>query len=139
LHQDTTTVTFHGGYAGQPAAAEAGRPPRLTLGYNKDHQPDLKQLVLGITISADGAVPVHAKTSDGNTTDDSVHQETWAFLRGLVGHADFLYVADSKLCTRDNMSYIADREGRFLTVLPRTRAEDGWFREYLEGHALEWR
>ena len=36
----------------------------------------------------------------------------------IVGHADFLYVADSKLCTRDNMSHIAGRHGRFLTVCP---------------------
>jgi transposase len=48
-------------------------------------------------------------------------------------------VADSKLCTRDNTSYIAARQGRFLTVLPRTRAEDGWFRDYLQTHPVEWR
>jgi len=139
LHQDTTTVTFCGDYAGQPAVEQANRPPRITFGYNKDHRPDLKQLLYSITITADGAVPVHCKTYDGNTTDDQVHQDTWAFLRQIIGHSNFLYVADSKLCTRDNMSYIADRQGRFLTVMPRTRAEDGWFRTYLQSHAVEWR
>lgn len=139
LHQDTTTVTFCGDYAGQPAAQQPDRPPRITFGYNKDHRPDLKQLLYSITITADGAVPVHCKTCDGNTTDDQVHQDSWAFLRRLIGHSDFLYVADSKLCTRDNMSYIAGRQGRFLTVMPRTRAEDGWFRDYLQTHPLEWR
>jgi transposase len=139
LHQDTTTVTFSGDYAGQPPASQAGRPPRITFGYNKDHRPDLKQLLYSITITADGAVPVHCKTYDGNTTDDQVHQDTWAFLRQVIGHSDFLYVADSKLCTRENMHYIAVRQGRFLTVMPRTRAEDGWFRDYLQTHPLEWR
>jgi transposase len=139
LHQDTTTVTFSGAYAQQPAAEQAGRPPRITFGYNKDHRPDLKQLLYSITITADGAVPVHCKTYDGNTTDDQVHLDTWSFLRQLIGHSDFLYVADSKLCTRDNMSHIASRQGRFLTVMPRTRSEDGWFRDYLQGHPLEWR
>jgi transposase len=139
LHQDTTTVTFSGDYAGQPPAGQADRPPRITFGYNKDHRPDLKQLLYSITITADGAVPVHCKTYDGNTADDQVHQETWAFLRQIIGHSDFLYVADSKLCTRDNMSHIASRQGRFLTVMPRTRAEDGWFRDYLQTHPLEWR
>ena len=138
LHQDTTTVTFCGDYAEQPAAEQAERPPRITFGYNKDHRPDLKQLLYSLTISADGAVPVHAKIYDGNTSDDSVHQETWDFLRQLVGHKDFLYVADSKLCSRDNMSYITSRQGRFLTVMPRTRSEDGWFRDYLQEHPLEW-
>jgi transposase len=139
LHQDTTTVTFSGEYANQPPADQADRPPRITFGYNKDHRPDLKQLLYSITITADGAVPVHCKTYDGNTTDDQVHGDTWDFLRGILGHSDFLYVADSKLCTRDNMSFIADRQGRFLTVMPRTRSEDAFFRDYLPGHALDWR
>jgi transposase len=138
FHQDTTTVTFCGAYANQ-AAGQAGRPPWITFGYNKDHRPDLKQLLYSITITADGAVPVHCKTYDGNTTDDSVHTDTWDFLRDLVGHSDFLYVADSKLCTRDNMGHIAARQGRFLTVMPRTRAEDGFFRDYLQDHPLAWR
>ncbi len=124
LHQDTTTVTLHGQYADQPDPDQAGRPPLITFGYNKDHRPDLKQLLYSITISADGAVPVHAKLYDGNTTDDSVHIDTWDFLRQLIGHSDFLYVADSKLCTRDNMRHISLGKGRFLTVMPKTRSED---------------
>ena len=138
LHQDTTTVRFCGDYAGQAPAAAAERPPRITFGHSKDHRPDLKQLLYSITISADGAVPVHCKIYDGNTSDDAVHQDTWSFLRHILGHADFLYVADSKLCSRENMRFIADRQGRFLTVMPRTRSEDGWFREHLHSHAVDW-
>jgi transposase len=103
-HQDTTTVTFSGEYAHQAPAKQADRPPRITFGYNKDHQSDLKQLLYSVTITADGAVPVHCKTYDGNTTDDQVHRDTWLFLRAIIGHSDFLYVADSKLCTRENMA-----------------------------------
>jgi transposase len=138
FHQDTTTVTFSGEYAGQAPADAAGRPPRITFGYNKDHRPDLKQLLFGITISADGAVPLHCKIYDGNTSDDSVHQDTWTSLEQLVGSADFLYVADSKLCSRENMAFIASRHGRFLTVMPRTRAEAGWFRTEVQQRSLTW-
>jgi len=139
FHQDTTTVTLHGQYADQPQSDQADRPPLITFGYNKDHRPDLKQLLYSITISADGAVPVHCKLYDGNTTDDSVHIDTWDFLRQLIGHGDFLYVADSKLCTRDNMSHIATGQGRFLTVMPKTRGEDSWFRAHQYDHPLPWR
>jgi transposase len=138
FHQDTTTVTFTGDYAEQLPAGLAQRPPRITFGYNKDHRPDLKQLLFSLTLSADGAVPVHCKLYDGNTTDDQVHQDTWAFLREIIGHSDFLYVADSKLCTRDNLNFIATRQGRFLTVMPRTRAETAWFRDHLHEHPLAW-
>jgi len=138
FHQDTTTVTFSGDFANQPSADQAERPPRITFGYNKDHRPDLMQLLYSVTISSDGAVPIHAKTYDGNTSDDSVHIETWSFLKQLVGKADFLYVADSKLCSRENMDFIASRQGRFLTVMPKTRKEDGWFRNHLQTHPVEW-
>jgi transposase len=138
LHQDTTTVTLSGAYADQAPAEQTDRPPRITFGYNKDHRPDLKQLLYSITITADGAVPVHCKTYDGNTTDDQVHRDTWDFLRRIIGHADFLYVADSKLCTRDNLSHISAGPGRFLTVMPRTRSEDSSFRDYLHSHAVAW-
>jgi len=39
-------------------------------------------------------------------------------LRGLVGSPNFLYVADSKLCTREALKHIHEHGGRFITVLP---------------------
>ena len=138
MHQDTTTVTFSGEYRDQAPLEQKDRPVRITRGHNKDHRPDLKQLLYGVTISSDGAVPVHQKVWDGNTTDDEVHTETWDFLTKIVGGVDFLYVADCKLCSRDNMHHIASRNGRFLTVMPRTRKEDKAFREHLGENAVEW-
>jgi transposase len=138
FHQDTTTVTFSGDYAHQSDPARPNRPPRITFGYNKDHRPDLKQLLYSVTIGSDGAVPLHAKIYDGNTTDDAVHLDTWSFLKQIVGSSDFLYVADSKLCSRANMGFIAAQKGRFLTVMPRTRNEAEWFGTYLDNHPVEW-
>jgi transposase len=138
FHNDTTSVTVTGDYAKQPSAQAPTRPPRITLGFNKDHRPDLKQLLYSVTISNDGAVPVHAEIYDGNTSDTQVHIEAWNFLRQLTGRVDFLYVADSKLCTHDNMTYIAGQGGRFLTVLPRTRKEAAWFEEQLQHQVMPW-
>ena len=60
LHNDSTTVTFHGAY--DEAAEETttgGKPtPAITWGHNKDHRPDLKQLLFVLTVARDGAVPV---------------------------------------------------------------------------------
>jgi transposase len=138
VHQDTTTVTFSGKYAEQPASDEPDRPARITFGYNKDHRPDLQQLLYGVTISADGAVPIHCKVFDGNTPDDHVHIETWDTLKRIIGHANFLYVADCKLCSHENMHHIASQHGRFLTVMPRTRKEDKEFREHSRSSPLAW-
>ena len=58
----------------------------------------------------------------------------------LIGHADFLYVADCKLASRENLSHIATRGGRFVTVLPRGRSEDIAFRQRLRAapSVLKW-
>jgi hypothetical protein len=125
LHNDSTTITFHGDYA--DAAQEGTRSGRTTLaitwGHNKDHRPDLKQLLYVLTLSDDGGVPVHFRAESGNTVDDQTHQETWELLCELAGRRDFLYVADSKLATAQNMAYLHQRGGRFITVLPQTRGD----------------
>ncbi len=107
----------------------ANRLSAITFGHSKDHRPDLKQLVWILTVSADGAVPLAYRLADGNTSDDPTHVPTWDGLVELLGRSDFLYVADSKLCSRPAMGHIAGNGGRFVTVLPRSRAEDGAFRD----------
>jgi transposase len=138
IHNDTTTVTFSGAYEGQQDKEAKKRPPLITFGHNKDHRPDLKQLLACLTITYDGAVPVHYKTYDGNVTDDKTHRETWSAMSQVVGRPDFTYVADSKLCTRENMEFIASRGGYFVTVLPRSRREDDDFREFVQTNAIPW-
>src|SRR5438132_1501144 len=109
----------------RPTDAACVRNPllRITFGHNKDHRPDLKQLLWSLTVTADGAVPVHYQALDDNTTDDQTHIATLNLLRAIAGRATFLYVADSKLCTRPQMRYIQGHGGRFLTVVPATRKE----------------
>jgi hypothetical protein len=47
-------------------------------------------------------------------------------------------VADSKLCNADAMQHIDSRGGRFLTVLPRSRSEDRYFREWIQSNQPQW-
>jgi len=141
LHNDSTTITFHGNYA--EAAEEGTRSGQTTLaitwGHNKDHRPDLKQLLYILTLSDDGGVPIHFRAESGNTVDDQTHQETWELLCELAGRRDFLYVADCKLATAENMAYLHQRGGRFITVLPKTRGEDNTFRQRLRQGQVSWR
>lgn len=91
-----------------------------------------------LTISADGAVPLTYRLADGNTTDDPTHIPTWDQLTVLLGRTDFLYVADSKLASTKAMSHIHSLGGRFVTVLPRTRSEDTWFRDWAQSNQPQW-
>ncbi|MCA1678081.1 MAG: IS1634 family transposase [Actinobacteria bacterium] len=139
LHNDSTSIALHGDYTQADGRARGGKPtPALLLGHSKDHRPDLKQLVLILTVSADGAVPLAHRVADGNTSDDSTHIDTWDGLVALTGRTDFLYVADSKLCTREQMRHIDAPGGRFVTVLPRTRKEDGLLRAWAASEQPAW-
>ncbi|MCA1675626.1 MAG: IS1634 family transposase, partial [Actinobacteria bacterium] len=139
LHNDSTSVSVHGAYRQAVGTPRGGKPTAvITFGHSKDHRPDLKQLVWILTVSSDGAVPLAYRLADGNTVDDPTHVPTWDGLVALLGRTDFLYVADSKLCSRQAMGHIAGRGGRFVTVLPRSRAEDGAFRDHLQTHTPTW-
>ena len=139
LHNDSTSISVSGVYADATGAPRGGKPtPVITFGHSKDHRPDLKQLVFILTVAADGAVPIAHRLADGNTTDDPTHVPTWDGLVTLLGRSDFLYVADSKLCSREAMGHIAAGGGRFITVLPRSRGEDRWFRDWAQTHRPQW-
>jgi len=143
LHNDSTTVSFCGEYpdAHVERLLAGLMAPAITWGHSKDHRPDLKQLLYILTVTNDGGVPIYFQTASGNVTDDQTHQATWQLLAELVGRKDFVYVADCKLATTEQMRDIASRGGRFITVLPATRKENTTFRTRLveQPESIKWR
>jgi transposase len=143
LHNDSTTISFFGSYADaqQEGLMQQLPTPAITWGHSKDHRPDLQQLLYILTVTEDGGIPIYFQTSSGNVVDDQTHQATWELLRKLIGRPDFVYVADCKLATTDNMNAIARQGGRFITVLPATRKEDAQFRQRLREQpaGVSWR
>jgi len=133
MHFDTTSITFSGEYRGSV------REPRITQGHNKDHRPDLKQLVFGVNVTSDGAVPLSHGVFSGNRNDDTLHRDNFDGLRELLAKDDFIYVADCKLCSKENLAHIDSFDGKFVTVMPRSRKEDAAFREQLRRKAARWR
>jgi len=133
IHQDTTSVTFAGKYPGWSAKE------LLTHGLNKDHRPDLKQLVLGLSVTGDGAVPIWHQIYDGNQTDDRLHPANHRALQKLLQRVDFIYVADCKLATAENLRKISTCGGRFVSVMPRTWKEDDQFRSKVRRGAMKWK
>ncbi len=138
LHNDSTSIAFCGQYrsaAGRRLRARTA--PAITFGFSKDHRPDLKQLLFILTVTAEG-VPAAFRCADGNTSDSVTHVQTWEALRAVAGRPDFLYVADSKLCSYANMQHIHAAGGRFVTVMPRSRQEDARFRKWIQTHNPDW-
>jgi transposase len=126
VNNDSTTVKAYGRIGGTTRTGLF-----LARGHSKDHRPDLKQLVYSLTISADGAVPIHYKAYPGNRTDDTTHIETWSTLRRIVGKPDFLYIADCKVCTDEQLTHIVSNGGRVVTIMPETWKESAEFKNQL--------
>ena len=134
MHNDSTSVTFAGAYTGEDPEAV-----KLRHGYNKDHRPDCKQIVFGLNITEDGHVPLGYQLYDGNQADVSTHIPNWEQLRVLLGKEDFIYVADSKLCSCENLRTLHENGGRFITVIPRNfREVKGFLERVREGEPIEW-
>lgn len=113
LHNDSTSVSAYGEYTGKTSTGF-----ELKKGKSKDHKSGLKQLIYSLSISADGAIPVHYKAYPGNCNDDSTHIETWNTLAAISPSPNFLYVADCKLCSDVQLSYIVGKGGRAITCIP---------------------
>lgn len=84
-------------------------------------------------------MPLSLQLYEGNRADVATHRPNWEALRELLEKEDFIYVADSKLCARASLSHIAERGGRFITVMPRNFKEVSQFLQRLgEGEDIEW-
>jgi len=108
LHSDTTAYSLMGDYPSTPSGPTA--PVALTWGHSKDHRPDLRQLMAGVTMDAEGCVIAGTMLS-GNTSD-----QTWNgdWVKQL--EADF-----SKDFLKDKC-YIADSAMVFPATIQRIRA-----------------
>lgn len=113
VNNDSTSVKAFGNY---PGKTKTGL--ELKRGNSKDHRHDLKQLIYSLSISSDGGIPIHFKTYPGNTNDDSTHIDTWNTLCKIIQTPNFLYVADCKLCSDLQLSYIAENKGKALAPIP---------------------
>jgi transposase len=127
LHQDTTTLSLYGAYAGgeddragAAQASEAAVAPRPAFGHSKDRRPDLKQVVLSLGVSGDGGLPLRLGIRDGNTSDSTetpvALEECLALgLDGMVG-----IVADSKAYSQRPLGLCVEKSIGLVTLVPRT-------------------
>lgn len=155
LNGDTTSVLLHGDFPGANAQAEAHKeatarsnaegetdakaPLTPTYGFSKQHRPDKKQIVVGVT-TAHG-IPITANVLDGNTSDPAWNTINLKALQKelpLETLRQVTYVADSKLVTPDNLALLDQAHIRFVSRLPDTYGRvDKLKRQALEDGILE--
>jgi transposase len=84
-------------------------------------------------------VPISHRIYDGNQTDDRLHPANHQALQKLLGRADFIYVADCKLATKENLQKLSAWRARFVSVMPRSWKEDESFRDRVRQGKIQWK
>ena len=123
---DSTSLTVYGEYARAQGKLRHGGEdiPWPAHGYSKDHRPDLKQLVLSLTLSGEAGLPMWFEMHSGNCSDkESFHQtrkRVEAFREQLKAAPAWIWVADSALYSVDKL--LAEPDLPWLTRVPQTLA-----------------
>lgn len=114
IHSDTTFFPFYGDYPDH-------KDIEIVRGYSKDHRPDLKQIVFGL--STVRGVPIYGNVNNGNQDDPTWNLNTIAELAGLVAkddHGRVIYIADAAAVSEKNLQKFADTKTHLISRLPTT-------------------
>jgi transposase len=107
LHLDTTSLKVCGEYDVDECYLNIDSPPLPKHGHSKDHRPDLKQLMLSLTVSGPANLPVWYEGLDGNSQDKTNFHNTLEqikIFRGLLEDSpEMLVIADSALYVKDKL------------------------------------
>jgi transposase len=114
IHFDITDVELYGAYEQQFAEGQTPPTPLPAYGRTKSGRKNVKQIGLGLSVTADGGVPIGHLPLDGNAAESPVHLDNLRALAKTLGKTDFLYIADTKLDTIDNLLAIVAGNGFFL-------------------------
>lgn len=128
VHHDTTSITLYGDYD-LYQDPDHGHPFQITYGFNKDHRPDLKQIVHSL-LCVDHGIPIRSKFENGNKSDKTVNEDLLSRIVDVMkklGRTNFVYVADSALVTPKNLELMGhqDHGCLFVTKLPESYKECG--------------
>ena len=105
VYLDSTSFHLHGEYG----TGDEGGPEeiRITHGYSRDHRPDLKQFVVDLMSTKDGAIPLFLRVADGNEADQSVFSALLTDFRQRMD-LDALFVADSALYRAQSLASLGE-------------------------------
>ena len=118
IHSDTTAYALLGDYPSSETGPTA--PLSLTWGHSKDHRPDLKQIMAGVTMDAEGCV-LAGQMLAGNTSDVTWNA-TWVEQLDQDFPKDFwkdtCYIADSAMFSDTAIQQIRQAGMAWLGRLP---------------------
>jgi transposase len=92
----------------------------LRYGHSKDRRPDLRQYRQLLGTLDPAGIPLVSSTLAGNGADDPLYVPTWHKLVSVIGHKQFVYIADCKAASQGNRAQIDAAGGTYCFPLPET-------------------
>jgi transposase len=116
VRTDLTSLALFGAYEGFEHSVTYPMPAK---GYSKDHRPDLKQLLYGLSLHGPTTVPLLVHTADGNAAEQDVDRFQIEQMASLLPPTDEVtWVGDSKLCDPVTLGQLLDEDFHVITLLP---------------------
>ena len=92
----------------------------LRHGHSKDKRPDLLQYRQLLATLDPAGLPLVSTTLPGNGADDPVYWPTWQRLTQVIGHKQFVFLADCKAAALATRAQIAASGGIYCFPVPKT-------------------
>lgn len=113
-HLDTSSISVYGRYISVPE-------PVPTYGHSKDHRPDLKQLILGLSVVGPAAMPLTMSVSRGNTPEQKSNRDHLGRIAKLLpDEHEVTLVADCKLVDAKTMGQLLLQGLHVVSLVPET-------------------
>lgn len=90
----------------------------LRYGYSKDKRPDLLQYRQLLATLDPMGMPLVSATLEGNGADDPLYFPTWQQIQKVIGHKNFVFIADCKAGSIATRANIAGTLGFYCVPLP---------------------
>lgn len=92
----------------------------LRYGHSKDKRPDLLQYRQLLATLDPAGIPLVSATLAGNGADDPLYWPTWQQMAKVIGHKEFVFLADCKAGAIVTRAQIASNGGIYCFPLPMT-------------------
>lgn len=103
----------------------------LRYGYSKDKRPDLLQYRQLLATLDPMGMPLVSATLEGNGADDPLYFPTWQKIQKVIGHKNFVFIADCKAGSIATRANIAANRGIYCVPLPRSGQNPQFLKQWV--------
>ena len=116
LNLDSTSIHVDGEYKDE----EGNAAIKLVRGYNRDHRPELNQVVLNLITENQAGIPIYMQAASGNINDNEGFKNiVKQHVKSLkAAHNNRYFIADAALYTAETIQSLDEQGQLFISRAP---------------------